>query len=263
VELHLRHIDARYPNSSLFPFGLVDPSPGGLLDYVQKEVLFTGLYTPTGWGEIAWQIGYGARRYSAGRDRSLDTPIGRLAYRWNASDKTSLLAEYSRSIGDPRTRATVAPAAATGSTGALGSDGLSAVTAGAAPTLRAGPSNPSTVTGATASADMLSSLSNFAVNTVVRMSPRWLPSSKTEVRGHLEWWRRDFHGPFGIELPSTAPVVAPAARDTTTTYGLSLAYNAWRSISVTLSWLSEHRRSTDPALEFDANVYAVGLRAQF
>jgi hypothetical protein len=76
VELHLRYIDARYPNSSLFPFGLVDPSPGGLLDYVQKEVLFTGLYTPTGWGEIAWQIGYGARRYSAGTDRSLDTPIG-------------------------------------------------------------------------------------------------------------------------------------------------------------------------------------------
>jgi len=258
VELHLRYIDARYPNSSV-PFGLEGPSPGGLLDYVQKEVLVTGLYTPTGWGEIAWQIGYGARRYSVS-DRNLDTPIGRLAYTWKPSDKTSLLAEYSRSIGDPWIGATVGPAAATGSTGAPRPDGPPPVGAKAGPN---SPPAPPSVTGAAASADMLSSLSNFAVNTVVRISPRWMPSSKTELRAHWEWWRRDFHGPFGIELPSTASVVTPAARDTTRTLGLSVAYNPWRTISVTLSWLSEHRRSSDPALEFDANVYAVGLRAQF
>jgi hypothetical protein len=263
VELHLRYIDARYPNSSVFPFGLVDPRPVGLVDnsYVQNEAFFTGLYTPTGWGQIDWRIGYGARRYSGSADRNLDSWIGRLAYTWNPSDKTSLLAEYSRSIGDQWTGAMVGPAAVTGSTGAPRPDGVSRVTSSAGPILPAGPSS---VTGAATSADSLGSLSNFAVNTVVGISPRWQPTSKTALRGHLQWWRRDFHGPFGIELPSgTASVVTPAARDATRTFGLSVAYNPWRTISVTLSWLSEHRRSTDSALDFDANVFAVGLRAQF
>jgi hypothetical protein len=256
VELHLRYIDARYPNSSVFPFGLVDP-----LSYVQAEIFFSGLYNPTGWGQIDWQIGHGARHYSGSADRNLDSWIGRLAYTWKPSDKTSLLAEYSRSIGDQWMRTMVGPAAATGSTGAPGPDALSPAAASARPTLHAGPSS---VTGAAASADSLGSLSNFAINTVVGISPRWQPSSKTALRGHFEWRRRDFHGPFGIELPSgTASVVTPAARDTTRTFGLSVAYNPWRTISVTLSWLSEHRRSFDPALEFDANVFAVGLRAQF
>ena len=263
VELRLRHINARYPNASLFPFGLVDARPVGLVDnsYVQNEIFFTGLYNPTGWGQINWQIGHGTRRYSSSVDRNFDGWIGRLAYMWNPSRKTLLLAEYSRSIGEQLTARTVGSAAVTGPIGAPAPDGLSLGTPTAGPTLRAGPSG---VTDAAATADSLGSLSNFAVNTVVAISPGWEPSSKTALRGHLEWRRRDFPGRFGIQLPGgAASVTTPAARDTTRTFGLSVAYNPWRIASVTLSWLSEHRRSTDPALEFNANVFAVGLRAQF